>query len=260
MKNIPAWVETFPMAQYDADEVQARRDLASTYHLLREYRMTDITNQYAAVRLPGQAAFATQYYGQLNEEVCASNLVKVSMQGENIEPEKGEPNPAGVEISRAIFEKYPEMNCIMHVHTKNIMGVSALEEGLLPVSQAFLMVGGAEQIAYSRYEFECTDEFIENLVASFDGGKTILIEAFHGAFVIGRSVAEAFFKVFYLDQACNVQLAAQATGGKVMQFDEREQARHLYDMHKSGWYFYDGSFEWPALQRITARRAPFYCD
>lgn len=253
----PDWIETYPSEDCDAAEWEARCDLAATFHLLRKYRMTDITNQYASVRLPGQQAFVTQRYGWVNEEVTASNLIKCSLDNETLEPEKGEPNPAGVEITSALFNAYPEMNCLMHVHTRNIMGISALECGLLPVSQAFLMAGGAEQIAYSRYEFECTKEFIDNLVAAMKG-KAILIEAFHGAFILGRSVADAFFKTFYLDQACNVQLAAQSTGQKVMAFSAEEQARHLHDMHRSGWYHYDGSFEWPALLRICDREAPQY--
>lgn len=257
MTNIPEWVSTFPMDHYSEAEKQARADLSATYHLLRKYRMTDITNQYGAVRIPNEDAFATQYYGWVNEEICASNLVKVDMDGTTLEEEKGAPNPAGVEISRALFNAYPEVNCVLHVHTKNIMAVSALEEGLQPYSQAYLMAGGGEQIAYSRYEFECTDDFVSNLVTLMKD-KPILIEAFHGAFITGRTVAEAFFKMFYIDQACNVQLAAQATGKPLMIFSEEEQEQHLFDMHKSGWYFYDGSFEWPALRRICDREAPYY--
>ncbi len=256
--QVPEWVQTFPMDDYDQAEVNVREDLAAIYHLLKKYRMTDLTNQYLSARLPGQDAYVTQYYGAVNEEITASNLVKVAMDGTNLEPEKNQPNPAGNIISKALFSAYPEINCIMHVHTKNIMAVSALEEGLQPLSQAYVMAGGKPAISYSRYEFECTDSFIKGIVDAYKDGQTILIESLHGAFVIGRTPAEAFFKTFYIDQACNVQLEAMATNRKLAPFSEKEQAQFLQEMNTSDWYQYDGSFEWPALRRICDRETPWY--
>lgn len=257
MDTRPTWPLTHPTDGIGDAEWRARCDLAAGYHLLRHYRMTDITNQYAALRVPGEEAFLTQRYGWLNEEVTASNLIKVSLEGETLEPQKGEPNPAAVEIARAFFRACPEHDCLMHVHTRNIMGVSALDCGLLPVSQAYLMVGGAPEIGYSRYAFDCTDDFVAALARAL-ADRAILIEAFHGAFVRGRTMAEAFFRTFYLDQACNVQLAIQSTGQSHGRFEEAEQARLLEEMHVSGWYRYDGSFEWPALLRLCDKYAAQY--
>jgi len=137
----PTWPPTHPTEQIGAEEWRMRCDLSAVYTLLRHCRMTDITNQSMAARVPGEDAFLTQRYGWLNEEVTASNLIKLSLAGENLEPQKGEPNPAGVEISRAFFAANPGLGCPCHVHTRAIMGVSALDCGLLPVSQAYLMAG-----------------------------------------------------------------------------------------------------------------------
>jgi ribulose-5-phosphate 4-epimerase/fuculose-1-phosphate aldolase len=121
------------------------------------------------------------------------------------------------------------MNCIMHVHTKAIMGVSAQAEGVGPYSQAYLMIGGGDVIGYTDYEFECTDDFLSELLRA-GTGKKMIVEAWHGAFVFGTSAGEAFFRSFYLDQACAVQLEVQksgAGGATIRTIPKAEQARHL---------------------------------
>ena len=89
----------------------------------------------------------------------------------------------------------------------------------------------------------------------------MIVEAFHGAFVLGRTVGEAFFKSFYLDQACGVQLeiqSAAASGEEIMTFRQDEIDRHLQDMSKSDWYAYEGELEWNACLRCMDREAPEY--
>lgn len=239
-------------------EWRARRELAAIYHLLKKYRMTDLTNQWHAIRVPGEEALLTQHYGLFNEEVTASGLIKVGFDGRTLEPEKGAPNPSAIEIGRLFFKARPEIACIMHIHTKTIMAVSAQKRGLQPYSQAYLMIGGDEEIGYTRYEFECTDAFLDGLLDAADG-KSMIVEAFHGAFILGRTPAEAFFKAFYLDQACSVQLQVQAAGAagvELMTFAPDEIERHLADMRKSAWYGYEGALEWEALMRCAPREAP----
>ena len=241
-------------------EWTTRCELSAVYHLLRKYRLTDLTNQWHAARVPGEAALLTHHYGLFNEEVSASGLIKVGFDRRNLNPENGEPNPSATEIAKLFFEARPEINCVMHVHTKAIMGVSAQAEGLQPYSQAFLMIGGTEEIGYTRYEFECTDEFLAGLLAAGEG-RSMIVEAFHGAFVLGRTVGEAFFKAFYLDQACSVQLAVQAAGAagaELMTLSQAEIDRHLADMKKSNWYGYEGELEWQACLRALDREAPAY--
>ncbi len=241
-------------------EWQTRCELSAVYHLLRKYRLTDLTNQWHAARVPGEDALLTHHYGLFNEEVSASNLIRVGFDRRNLTPENGQPNPSATEIGKLFFEARPEIDCVMHVHTKAIMGVSAQAAGVQPYSQAFLMIGGADQIGYTRYEFECTEAFLSGLLEA-GRGKTMIVEAFHGAFVLGRTVGEAFFKAFYLDQACSVQLAVQAAGAAGADLTTLGQAeidRHLADMAKSDWYGYEGALEWAACLRCLDREAPAY--
>ena len=253
-------MKTKNISEYSKPEWEARCELSAIYHLLRKYRLTDLTNQWHAARVPGENALLTHHYGLFNEEVSASKLIKVNFDRENLSPENGEPNPSATEIAKLFFEARPEINCVMHIHTKAIMGVSAQALGVQPYSQAFLMIGGADEIGYSRYEFECTDDFLCGLLEA-GTGKSMIVEAFHGAFVLGRTVGEAFFKSFYLDQACSVQLAIQAaaaSGEEIMTFRQDEIDRHLQDMAKSDWYAYEGELEWNACLRCMDREAPEY--
>jgi ribulose-5-phosphate 4-epimerase/fuculose-1-phosphate aldolase len=241
-------------------EWAARQELAAIYNALVKYRLTDLTNQWHAVRVPGEDALLTHHYGWMHEEVTASNLIKVGFDRTNHTPENGEPNPSATEIGKLFFEADPEMNCIMHVHTKAIMGVSAQAEGVGPYSQAYLMIGGGDVIGYTDYEFECTDDFLAGLLRA-GIGKKMIVEAWHGAFVFGSSAGEAFFRSFYLDQACAVQLEVQtsaAGGATIRTIPEAEQARHLADMAVSDWYGYEGELEWHAIRRRLDVEMPHY--
>jgi len=241
-------------------EWEARQELAAIYNALVKYRLTDLTNQWHALRVPGEDALLTHHYGWMHEEVTASNLIKVGFDRTNHTPDNGAPNPSATEIGKLFFEANPEMNCIMHVHTKAIMGISAQAEGVGPYSQAYLMIGGGDVIGYTDYEFECNDDFLSDLLRA-GTGKKMIVEAWHGAFVFGRSAGEAFFRSFYLDQACAVQLEVQksaAGGATIRTIPEPEQARHLSDMAASDWYGYEGELEWHAIRRRLDAEMPHY--
>ena len=241
-------------------EWEARQDLAAIYNALVKYRLTDLTNQWHALRVPGEDALLTHHYGLMHEEVSASNLIKVGFDRTNHNPENGEPNPSATEIGKLFFEAEPDKNCIMHIHTKAIMGVSAQAEGLGPYSQAYLMIGGGDVIGYTDYEFECTDDFLSGLLKA-GRGKKMVVEAWHGAFVFGRDSGEAFFRSFYLDQACAVQLQVQeaaAAGATIRTIPNEDAARHLKDMNASDWYGYEGELEWLAIRRRLDAEMPHY--
>jgi ribulose-5-phosphate 4-epimerase/fuculose-1-phosphate aldolase len=241
-------------------EWNARLELAAIYNALVKYRLTDQTNQWHALRVPGEDALLTHHYGRMHEEVTASNLIKVGFDRINHNPENGAPNPSATEIGKLFFEVEPAMNCIMHIHTKAIMGVSAQQEGLQPYSQAYLMIGGGDVLGYTDYEFECTDDLLTGLLRAGRGKKAI-VEAWHGAFVFGSTAGEAFFRSFYLDQACAVQLEVQqsaAGGATIRKIPQTEIKRHLDDMAGSDWYGYEGELEWEAIRRRLDVEAPHY--
>jgi ribulose-5-phosphate 4-epimerase/fuculose-1-phosphate aldolase len=122
------------------------------------------------------------------------------------------------------------------------------------------MIGGGDVIGYTDYEFECTEDFLSGLLRA-GTGKKMIVEAWHGAFVFGRDAGEAFFRSFYLDQACAVQLEVQksaAGGATIRTIPEAEQSRHLADMAVSDWYGYEGALEWHAIRRRLDAEMPHY--
>jgi ribulose-5-phosphate 4-epimerase/fuculose-1-phosphate aldolase len=257
LTNVPTDKST---TKYTDAEWSARCELAAIYNSLVKYRLSDLTNQWHAIRIPGEDALLTHHYGWMHEEVTASNLIKVGFDRKNYNPENGEPNPSATEIGKLFFEANPEINCIMHVHTKAIMGVSAQAEGVGPYSQAFLMIGGAQAIGYTDYEFECTDDFLTGLLNA-GNNKKMVVESWHGAFVFGETAGEAFFRTFYLDQACAVQLAVQnsgAAGATIKTIPQVEIDRHLKEMKDSNWYGYEGELEWQAVRRVLDKESPNY--
>jgi len=136
----------------------------------------------------------------------------------------------------------------------------AQAEGVGPYSQAYLMIGGGDVIGYTDYEFECTADFLSGLLAA-GRCKKMVVEAWHGAFVFGRDAGEAFFRSFYLDQACAVQLQVQeaaAGGATIRTIPEAEQRRHLADMAVSEWYGYEGELEWAAIRQRLDQEAPHH--
>lgn len=196
----------------------------------------------------------------MHEEVTASNLIKVGFDRTNHNPENGLPNPSALDIGIGFFEAEPEKNCIMQIHTKAIMGVSAQTEGLQTYSQAYLMIGGGDVMGYTNYEFTCSTDFLDAMLQAGKGKKAIM-EAWHGAFVFGADAGEAFFRTFYLDQACAVQLEVQksaASGVPTRKIPEHEIKQYLAEMVVSENYAYEGELEWIAIRRRLDVEAPHY--
>ena len=169
---------------------------------------------------------------------------------------------AGLRVGLAIgsAELIDALDRIKNSFNSYPLGVSAQAEGVGPYSQAYLMIGGGDVLGYTDYEFECTDDFLSGLLAAGRGKKAV-VEAWHGAFVFGRDAGETFFRSFYLDQACAVQLEVQksaAGGATIREIPEHEIQRHLTDMNNSDWYGYEGELEWLAIRRRLDSEAPHY--
>ena len=153
-------------------------------------------------------------YGLRFDEVCASNLVKVDGKGNILGDQTQEINPAGFVIHSAIHMARPDVRCVMHTHTVAGMAVAALESGLLPISMYAL--GYFERVAYHDFEGPSLDVSERARLASNLGDKNVLILRNHGLLTCGETVAQAFVRMYRLQRACEVQLAAQGTGAKLV--------------------------------------------
>jgi len=197
--------------QVTAVEWQARVDLAAAYRLVALYGWDDLIFTHISARVPGsEHHFLLNPYGMMFDEVTASNLVKIDLQGNKVMDSPYFINPAGFTIHSAVHEAREDALCVMHLHTRNGIAVSAQKDGLLPLSQQAMFALGS--LAYHEYEGLALDEQEKpRLIADF-GSKKYLILRNHGLLTVGSTVAEAFLGMFMLERACEIQLLAQAGG------------------------------------------------
>jgi ribulose-5-phosphate 4-epimerase/fuculose-1-phosphate aldolase len=199
----------------DALEWELRVQLAAAYRIIDHMGWSELIWTHTTVRVPGpEHHFLINPYGLRFDEVCASNLVKVDLHGNIIGDQNQEINPAGFVIHSAIHMARPDVQCVMHTHTVAGMAVAALTSGLLPISMYAL--GYYERVAYHDFEGPSLDlEERERLSLNL-ADKNVLILRTHGLLTCGQTVAQAFVRMFRLERACQVQLAAQATGATLV--------------------------------------------
>ena len=196
-----------------------RVDLAACYRLLALEGWDDLVFTHVSVRVPGEKEqFLINAYGLLFEEMTASSLVKVDLDGHKLLDSPFDINPAGFVIHSAIHAARHDAACVLHTHTKAGVAVSALKEGLLPLSQTSLFPYAT--LAYHDYEgVALSDEEKPRLVADL-GDKRALMLRNHGLLTVGESVADAFLLMYLLQTACEIQLMAQATGSELVAVPE----------------------------------------
>ncbi len=199
----------------DPAEWALRVQLAAAYRIIDHLGWSELIWTHTTVRVPGpEHHFLINPYGFRFDEVCASNLVKVDMHGNILGDQNQEINPAGFVIHSAIHMTRPDAQCIMHTHTTAGMAIAALEEGLLPISMYSLGYYG--RVAYHDFEGPSLDLDERRRLADNLGDKHVLILKNHGLLACGQTVAQAFVRMFRLERACQVQLAAQSTGSPMV--------------------------------------------
>ena len=134
-------------------EWQLRVDLAACYRLVEHMRWGDLIYTHMSARLPGTEHYLVNAFGLSFDEVTASNLVKVDLQGNILDDTPFEINPAGFTIHSAIHEVREDAHCVIHLHTKETIAVASLECGLtrasLPVDAASLTLKSEKTNAHS---------------------------------------------------------------------------------------------------------------
>jgi ribulose-5-phosphate 4-epimerase/fuculose-1-phosphate aldolase len=204
-----------PHPHIDPLEWELRIQLAAAYRIIDHMGWSELIWTHTTVRVPGpEHHFLINRYGLRFDEVRASNLVKVDLHGNIIGDQAQEINPAGFVIHSAIHMARQDVQCIMHTHTVAGMAVAALRTGLLPISMYAL--GYYERVAYHDFEGPSLDIEERQRLAANLGDRNVLILRTHGLLTCGQTVAQAFVRMFRLERACQVQLAAQATGSELI--------------------------------------------
>jgi ribulose-5-phosphate 4-epimerase/fuculose-1-phosphate aldolase len=237
-------------------EREVREDLAAAYRLIAHFGMTDLVFTHLSARLPGEGhRFLVNPYGLLFEEITASSLVVVDADGEPAQPTAWPVNPAGFVIHSAVHRAREDAMCVMHTHTLAGMAVAAQTGALLPLNQMSMEFDG--RVALHDYEGIAADDNLDErdrLVQDL-GERPCMILRHHGLLTVGRSVAEAFYWMYYLEQACRIQLAAQSSGVPlaVPPAPVVARAREQFGTGPTkGW------LPWQALRRKLDREQPDY--
>jgi ribulose-5-phosphate 4-epimerase/fuculose-1-phosphate aldolase len=238
-------------------EWQVRVDLAACYRLVAHHGWTDLVFTHISARVPGPTEhFLLNPFGHLFDEVTASSLVKVDLDGKIVDETPYDIHPAGFVIHSAVHAARPDVTCVIHTHTQAGMAISALECGLLPLTQHAQLFHG--RLGYHAYEGLATDlDERKRLVADL-GDKPAMILRNHGLLIAGRTVPEAFSLMHHLEKACAAQLAAMATGAKLTFPPEPVVAKTARQGAAPDTPI--GKREWPGLLRMLDRLDPSYRD
>lgn len=206
---------TFGVSQ---EEWQIRQKLAAAYQLAALYNWTDHIYTHFSARVPGaQEHFLINPYGLLFSEITASSLVKIDLDGNIIADASGLGiNQAGFVIHSAIHRARPDLQAVLHTHTKDGAAVSAQKDGLLPLSQHALAY--YSRITYHEYEGVALDLDEQQRLVRDLGHSNVMILRNHGLLAGGVTIEHAFRELHGLERACNIQIAALAGGRDNLHF------------------------------------------
>jgi len=245
-------MESATREQVSDEEWQVRVDLAACYRAIALYGWDDLVFTHISARAPGgEHHFLINAYGMMFEEITASSLVKVDLNGRKVLESPHEINPAGFVIHSAVHEAREDAGCVLHTHTRAGVAVSAQASGLLPISQSSLFPFAT--LAYHDYEGIALNEDEKSRLVSDLGDRSALILRNHGLLTTGASIADAFLLMYLLETACQIQIMAQSSGGELIQVPtpivDGIQAQAEQVTRGLG-----GALVWPGLLRKLDRR------
>lgn len=241
-------------------EWKIRCDLAALYRLVAFYRMTDLIYTHISARVPGpDHHFLINNYGVAFDEMRASDLIKIDLDGNIVDEAERHKrvNTAGFVIHSAIHQAREDLVCVVHTHTAAGIAVSAQEEGLLPISQHALKF--YDHLAYHGYEGIALDlDERERLVHDLGQHRAMILRN-HGLLVGGRTIAEAFDHIYFLERACQAQIAAQTGGGRLVLPPEEVRVKTAAQFHDQPDVPFYCDLAWDAALRALPGGATAHC-
>lgn len=236
------------------EEWEIRVDLAAAYRMIAYYGWDDLIFTHLSARIPGpEHHFLLNPYNLMFEEVTASSLIKVDVLGNPVEPTPFITNPAGFTIHSAIHMAREDAHAVMHLHTPQGQAVSAHAQGLLPLTQAAMIV--REDIAYHDYEGIAVDlGERERLVADL-GPKNLMLLRNHGTLAVGETIGEAFIRLYTLERSCEAQVMA-LTAGEALNNPPQGAPEVTAQQGAIGLPLAGKLLAWPALKRKAYRLDP----
>lgn len=235
-------------------EWQARVDLAALYRLVAVHGWDDLIFTHISARIPGpEHHFLMNPYGMLFDEVTASSLVKIDLDGKVLQETAYSANPAGFTIHSAIHAAREDVRFVMHLHVEECMAVSAQKEGLLPLTQHAMLL--LPDLAYHDYEGVALNHSERERLAADLGDRNVMLLRNHGVLTVGATAADCWLRMHFLQRACRAQVLAQAGGqAEVLLAPEAAQA----EVREQASRGLGGAVAWAASLRKIERLSPGY--
>ena len=234
-----------------AAEWQVRVDLAACYRLIALHGWDDLIATHISARVPGTHDFLINRLGLTFEEITASNLVRVNLDGTVTEGSDARINAAGFTIHSAIHAVREDAGCVIHCHTNDGVSVSALEEGLLPLNQIAMLACG--DLATHEYEGVAFDLGERASLQADLGGHNAMLLRNHGTLTIGASVGEAYVRMYMLERACTIQVRTLGMGRPIHPATPEVIAKtDAIGRNATGY----AAVAWPAALRRAQRLSP----
>lgn len=237
------------------EEWEVRINLAACYRLVEFFGWGDLIYTHISARIPGTDHYLVNAFGLSFDEVTASNLVKVDLDGNILDDSPFEINPAGFTIHSAVHEVRHDAHCVIHLHTNETIAVASLKEGLLPLSQYSCF--SLSSMGSHDYEgLAVNPEEKERLQQDLGSDNHHLLLPNHGALTVGPTVGDAFMRMYDLQRACEIQLMIQSTGQEAMPIAPEivegifRQAKVVHSGSTGG------QKSWPAMLRKAYRIDP----
>ena len=245
-----AAAESIAAGQCSEEEWNTRVDLAALYRLFVRYGWTDLIYTHISARVPGEPNhYLINPFGPMFDEITASMLLKVDFDGNLIDETDAEYNQAGHLIHTAVLKARPDINFVLHTHSRAGTAVSAMKCGLLPLSQHANII--RETVAYHEYAQVTSDEEECEHLGRDLSDKFLMILHNHGLLAGGRTAAEAFWYLYYLEMSCKIQVDVLSAGTDYI-VPDAETVKGLAKYGLPGEQP-KGEREWPGLLRMLDR-------
>ena len=240
-----------------ASEAELRRELAAAYRLIALFGWDDHVATHLSARLP-DGTFLLNPFGAMFDEITASSLIRVDMEGQVVSPGGASLNIAGFTVHSAVLSARPDINCAMHLHTHDGVAVSAQKHGLLPLSQTALLIHS--DVAYHDFEGVVSREEERERLGCDLGGKNLALLRNHGTLSVGQTIADAFYRIYTLEWCCTTQIRA-LSGGAELQLPSAEAIESVgRAMNWSSPDRFSLKTFWPAMLRKAERECAGFDD
>ncbi len=240
-------------------EWNVRLDLAACYRLVAMHGWDDLIYTHISARVPDTDYFLINAFGLAFNEVTASNLVKIDIDGNVIDQDcPFEINPAGFTIHSAIHEVRHDAMCVLHLHTNATIAVASLKEGLLPLSQYSMFA--LASLSYHEYEGLAVNPAEKVKLQENLGNKNFMLLKNHGALTVGKTIGDAFMHMYDLTRACEIQIQALSTGMETIRVDQSivDGIKAQASVVHTG--LTGGQKAWPAMMRRVYKESPDFAS